>query len=113
MYGKYVLYRFGVHIIFADFDGAKKRITDMRKHELKTWPVYFQEVYAGLKTFVVRFNDRNYQVGDLLELKEWDDIVQLYTHRSMLVKVTYIIDLDEITGGDNDYVVMSIEVLEK
>jgi hypothetical protein len=41
-------------------------------HQLKTWPSYFQPVWTGEKTFEVRFNDRGYQAGDVLDLREYD-----------------------------------------
>ena len=37
-------------------------------HDLKTLPEYFAAVESGVKNFEVRRNDRNYQVGDKLEL---------------------------------------------
>ena len=43
-------------------------------HELKTYPKYFQETIEGNKPFEIRKNDRNFQVGDVLILKEWDNI---------------------------------------
>ena len=39
-------------------------------HELKTYPKYFQETIEGNKPFEIRKNDRNFQVGDVLILKE-------------------------------------------
>ena len=42
------------------------------KHELKIWPQYFQAVLTGEKTFELRINDRGFQKGDLVILKEWD-----------------------------------------
>lgn len=42
------------------------------KHELKTWPQYFCRVADGTKTFEVRKNDRGFQPGDEVILKEWD-----------------------------------------
>lgn len=42
------------------------------RHELKTWPVYFQRVWKGEKTFEVRLDDRGYQKGDTVVLREWD-----------------------------------------
>lgn len=42
------------------------------KHELKIWPMYYCRVADGSKTFEVRDNDRAFQSGDLVVLKEWD-----------------------------------------
>lgn len=58
-------------------------------HELKTWPEYFEAVYNGLKTFEVRKDDRNFQVGDILILREWLPSRESYTGRKTYVKVTY------------------------
>lgn len=59
-------------------------------HELKTWPLYFQEVWAGRKTHEIRVNDRNYQVGDYLFLREYDPTLKEYTGNECAVLVTYI-----------------------
>jgi hypothetical protein len=40
-------------------------------HDLKTWPEYYKDVAAGVKTFELRRSDRNYQVGDTLLLREF------------------------------------------
>lgn len=44
----------------------------MTTHELKTFPPYFAAVAEGRKTFEVRWNDRAYQAGDMVVLREWD-----------------------------------------
>lgn len=41
-------------------------------HELKTWPTYFERIADGSKTFEIRRNDRGYQAGDTLRLREYD-----------------------------------------
>lgn len=41
--------------------------------ELKIAPKYFAEVYVGRKTFELRKNDRDFQVGDFVRLREWKD----------------------------------------
>lgn len=40
-------------------------------HELKCWLSGWQEVAAGRKSYEVRTNDRDYQIGDLLRLWCW------------------------------------------
>ena len=41
-------------------------------HELKIWPQYYERVKEGLKTFEVRLDDRGFQVGDTVILKEFN-----------------------------------------
>lgn len=78
-------------------------------HELKTWPEYFEEVVKGNKTFEIRLNDRNFQVGDILELKEYDPIKKSHTGRHVRVKVTYLLDKHPFVP--EGYVCMSIKLL--
>lgn len=42
-------------------------------HELKIWPQYYCRVADGSKTFELRDNDRGFQPGDTVILKEWDN----------------------------------------
>lgn len=74
-------------------------------HALKQLPPYFEAVLSGEKTFEVRLKDRDYRVGDLLALNEYDGAN--YTGRCCLVKIDYILD-----NGDyclENYVIMSIK----
>ena len=41
----------------------------MNKHQLKTWPQYFDSVAKGEKTFECRINDRGFETGDLVILQ--------------------------------------------
>lgn len=44
----------------------------MTNHELRTWSAYFAHVWSGEKTFDVRYDDRGFQKGDTVRLREWD-----------------------------------------
>ena len=58
----------------------------MTIHEIKIEPEYFEKVGSGLKTFEVRIEDRNYQNGDVLVLREWRN--QMYTGRRIEATIT-------------------------
>ena len=82
----------------------------MTTHELKCWPEHFAPVARGVKTVELRLNDRNYQVGDMLYLREYEPMEHAYTGRSAYVAVTHI-----VSGGvwlAPGYVAMSIKVLD-
>lgn len=75
------------------------------KHELKCLPEYFQAIEDGLKTFEIRFNDRNFQRSDVLILKEFDAF-KGYSGREHISKVLYV--LDKSPYVPKGYVCMSI-----
>ena len=76
-------------------------------HELKILPNYFEEVISGKKTFEVRKNDRDFKVGHLLALNEYDAEKKEYTGNSCLVYVDYILKDDNYCKSG--YVIMSIK----
>lgn len=63
-------------------------------HELKTWPQYFEAVVEGRKTFELRKNDRNFQIGDFLLLKQYLPKTDKYSGEEVVCKITYM-----LTGG--------------
>ena len=63
----------------------------MKNHNLKTWPIFFQAIKSGKKTFEVRINDRGYKVGDTLTFQEFDPDKQEYTGDVIVKGVPYII----------------------
>ncbi len=76
-------------------------------HELKTWPEYFEAVRTEKKNFEIRKNDRAFQVGDLLILREWDPQKETYSGRTAFRRITYILPGGQF-GIDPDFVVLSI-----
>lgn len=82
----------------------------MQVHELKTYPHYFQETMNGCKPFEIRRNDRDFQIGDTVILKEWDNI--RYSGREMRGKIKYILD-DKFIGLAKGYVAFSLEFFKE
>lgn len=82
----------------------------MKEHKLKIYPEYFEAVRSKQKTFEIRKNDRDYQVGDSLILQEFDPNIEAYTDESVSASVTYIFYGGSF-GVDKGYVVMAIQVL--
>lgn len=106
--GKTITVEMGVHkgkMLIDKIENTEESKSD--KHDLKTWPEYFNEIFLGHKTFEVRKNDRDFKVGDYLILKEWDQNTNSYTGRMMVRKVSYIFKGGEF-GVKDGYVVMSI-----
>ena len=87
-------------------------------HELKTHPQHFSMVFAGSKKFEVRKNDRNYQLGDELLLKEfvpkgfYEDGLndEQYTGRILHRRIDYILKGGQF-GIEEGYCVMSVSCL--
>ena len=63
----------------------------MNIHDLKIWPIFFESVVAGHKKCEVRKDDRDFNVGDTLNLHEWDPETKKYTGAKVTVKVTHIL----------------------
>jgi hypothetical protein len=63
----------------------------MKTHELKVWPEFFEALADGSKPFEVRRDDRAYEVGDWLHLREWKHPDDRYTGRELHRQVTYVL----------------------
>lgn len=59
------------------------------KHELKILPKYYKEVSCHRKTFEIRKDDRDFKVGDIVLLREWDG--KDYTGHQTKRKISYIL----------------------
>ena len=75
-------------------------------HELKIEPPYFQAVIDGRKTFEIRKNDRGYNAGDTVLLREYDDTSkgyylspdQRYTGRTHAATIGYVTGYEQQPG---------------
>lgn len=86
-----------------------------RVHELKAHPEPYAAMLSGAKTFEFRKDDRGFEVGDVLVIKEWAPSTapswQGYTGKETLREVTYILRGPKFDMPDG-YVCMGIrEVL--
>lgn len=66
----------------------------MKWHDLKTWPGPFQDMWLGLKDFEVRLDDRDYQVGDGVNLLEYHPHIGETGRRLSLLTIKY-----KLAGG--------------
>lgn len=77
----------------------------MKEHELKTWPPFYEAMLSGDKPFEARYNDRAYQKGDILHLREWDNDSKTYTGRACRKLVSYVLSGWGVQAG---HVVMGL-----
>lgn len=80
-----------------------------RIHQIRLSSQYFDDVCSGKKSFEFRKNDRNYKVGDILEMTEFKDGKN--TGRMVRVIVTYF--LDGFTGMEDDYCILGTSLVNE
>lgn len=81
-------------------------------HELKILPPYFEAVIDGRKTFEIRKDDRGFQAGDTVTLREYDPEYKgyyqheedKYTKRTHSATIGYVTAYEQQPG----YVVFSL-----
>jgi hypothetical protein len=78
-----------------------------REHKLKTATAFYQALQDGRKTFEIRFNDRDYRVGDYLHLCQWDG--ERFTGRNVWRRVSYVLTWGEFPGLASGYVCMGFD----
>ena len=93
----------------------------MKLHELKIKHEYLVEIALGNKTFELRKNDRDYQVGDLIHFIKipylvhtitGGDCVDVYIDDDALYRITYVLKDVPQYGLDKDYCILGIKKLE-
>lgn len=86
----------------------------MKVHELKTWPDPFLELKGGKKHHEFRKDDRGFQCGDVLILREFTPpapgglLSGLYTGRVLARRITSITRGPDF-GIPEGYAAMSLE----
>lgn len=80
-------------------------------HELKIWPQYYCRVADGSKTFELRKNDRGFQPGDVVNLREYDPTEP---HESLKFKLSPMISfrIGYVLPISGDRVVFSLLPIE-
>lgn len=78
-----------------------------RVHRLKLSTQYFEDVKSGRKNFEIRFNDRSYDVNDILLLEEYDSLDKTYKDGFVVKRVKYTLaDTEYVKEG---YVALGLE----
>ncbi len=77
-------------------------------HELKTWPKSFEAMWAGLKRYELRRNDRPFDLMDTLRLREWDPDTGKYSGRQILAEVVYITHAGDFPGLEAGFVILGL-----
>lgn len=75
-----------------------------KTHDLKILPVWFEAVKHGWKTAEIRANDRGFQEGDILVLREYTGLE--YTGEKIHKEISHISDLSSLSDLEN-YVLLS------
>lgn len=89
-----------------------------KTHMLKSWPEFFEQIITGNKTHELRrTDDRFFQVGDYLQLQEYDQETEKYTGREALAEITYITRKDSPCAYsdealDSNFCILSIKFIE-
>lgn len=78
-------------------------------HELKTWPQFFQAVWDKRKRAELRKNDRGFQAGDYLHLREWEPADGKYSGREIDAKILHVVE-GPAFGLEAGYAMLSIDV---
>lgn len=81
-----------------------------KTHELKTWPSAFDAIWGDRKHYELRKNDRDFNIGDNIILREFDDVSNSYTGRAVECEITYMTCGGE-WGLPEDMCVLSFHVI--
>lgn len=80
----------------------------MKLHVLKIKSTYFDKVNSGIKTFEIRKNDRDYQVGDYVHFVEING-EEFENNEKNLFEIIYVLKDIQEYGLDKEYCIFSIK----
>jgi len=85
-------------------------------HYLKSWPQFFKDIRAGLRTHELRRNDRNFKVGDWMKLQEFDPELSEYTGQRLTAEITSLTSFAQpcaVSGEalNADFCILSIRLV--
>ena len=86
-------------------------------HRLKSWPQFFRDINAGVRTHELRKNDRNFRVGDCLILQEYDPEKMEYTGHELTAEITSMTSFAQpcaVSGEalNSDFCILSIRLVD-
>ena len=93
-----------VEIEQTDKVEVQETVSDERRHKLKLAKMFFDDVRSGRKSFDLLKNDRNYQLGDIIEYREMDKGEE--TGRVIEKEVIYI--LEGFKGLQENYCILAL-----
>ncbi len=78
-------------------------------HEVKILTQFYNRVFTEQKTFEIRKNDRDYQVGDILLMREFDPEKREYINHSQPIsaRIVYMSAFEQKEG----FVVLGIKYI--
>ena len=88
-------------------------------HQLKSWSPFFQAIKSGEKTHDLRDNsDRDFKVGEIVELFEYDPFKGEYTGENVTAEITYMTSRDlpcafSLAVLDPKYCILSLKVIDE
>lgn len=86
---------------------VKPHNIENKEHKLKIKSEHFSAVINKTETAEIRYNDRNYQVGDILNLNEIDEN-GVFTGKNCTVIVTHVLNNNQFL--QTGYVMLSFHI---
>lgn len=62
----------------------------VKHHDIKILPQFFEDTSCGRKSFELRKDDRDYQIGDTVTMHEWTPDAG-YTGRQLMITIIYVL----------------------